>query len=401
MRKIYNIALKDIKITVRDRPALGILLFMPMVLILILGTALGGGSPDIERIDIVIVNQDQGKIGEQITDGFVESKELKKLFKTHLWDDSSKARQEVEKGELAGLLIIPKNFSEKIEAAKSTKLEIFTDPGQDIPAAIFRSVVNSIATSISAASITAQTSIDVLSDSKMVTDDKVFSKYINEAINEASKEDALSTIGIKEAESETKRTITSTDYYSAGMIVMFLLFGAMFGAFSFIGERTDWTLPRLLTTPANKSSIVGGKMLGIFFIGLVQFIILFIFTQLLGAHWGNSILGVILLALGTILSTTGLSILFSAIAKNRRAIGAIAPLVINIMAIAGGSMLPVEIFPSWLKPVHYFTVNGWAIDGFLELMEGANITKILPNTAALLGMGILFFLIGVWRLRYE
>ncbi len=70
-------------------------------------------------------------------------------------------------------------------------------------------------------------------------------------------------------------------------------------------------------------------MLGIFAVGIAQFIILYLFTRLLGAYWGQSLGGVILLAIGTLVSTTGLSILFAAIAKTRRALGAIAPLVIS------------------------------------------------------------------------
>jgi len=401
LAKTLYIALKDILVTIRDKPSLAILLAMPMVLILILGTALGGGSPEISDIDIAIINQDKGEIGEKIADGFTESKELKKLFTISDSTDAEKARSEVEEGELAAALIIPEDFSDKVNAAKAVKMNVYTDPGQEIPAGIFRSVVKSIASRISAASVAAQTTTSVLSESKMVTSKEDFSRYINASINELSKEGVFSAIKIKEAESKTKRGINAIDYYSAGMGVMFLIFGAMFGAFSFINERSDWTLPRLLITPTNKTSIVGGKMLGIFAIGICQFIILYFFTRLLGAYWGNSLPGVILIAVATIISTTGLSILFAAIAKTRRAIGAIAPLVINIMAIGGGSMLPVEIFPAWLKPLHYFTINGWAIDGFLELMEGATARAVLPNVAALTGMGMLFFFIGVWRLRYE
>lgn len=401
MNKLFRIALKDILVTLRDKPSVAILIAMPMVLILILGTALGGGSPEINDIDVVIVNHDQGKIGKEITDAFAESKDLKKLFKMRKWSDAKKARAEVEKGELAAALLIPKDFSDQINAAKVVKLKVYTDPGQEIPAGIFRSVVKSIAARISAASIAAQTTKNVLSESKMVMTEEDFKQYIQSAIDELSKEDVFSAITIKEAESKTKRSINALDYYSAGMGVMFLIFGAMFGAFSFIGERADWTLPRLLITPTKKPFIVGGKMLGIFAVGITQFFILYFFTRLLGAYWGNNLGGVVLVALATVLSTTGLSILFSAIAKTRRSVGAIAPLVINIMAIGGGSMLPVETFPEWLKPLHYFTINGWAIDGFLKLMEGATAKTVLPNVMALTSMGLLFFLIGVWRLRYE
>ncbi len=34
-------------------------------------------------------------------------------------------------------------------------------------------------------------------------------------------------------------------------------------------------------------------------------------------------------------------------------------------------------------------------------MEGASAGAVLSNTAVLLGMGLLFFLVGVWQLRYE
>jgi ABC-2 type transport system permease protein len=76
-------------------------------------------------------------------------------------------------------------------------------------------------------------------------------------------------------------------------------------------------------------------------------------------------------------------------------------MLIQFMAAIGGSFFPVSQFPAWMQPLHYASVNGWAIDGILAVMRGGNAVAILPNVAALMAMATLFFAIGSWRLRWE
>ena len=56
----------------------------------------------------------------------------------------------------------------------------------------------------------------------------------------------------------------------------------------------------------------------------------------------------------------------------------------------------VEFYVAQLTPhVH-------AYGGYSELMlQGAGVVDILPNILALLGFGAVFFLVGLWRFRYE
>jgi ABC-type transport system involved in multi-copper enzyme maturation permease subunit len=35
------------------------------------------------------------------------------------------------------------------------------------------------------------------------------------------------------------------------------------------------------------------------------------------------------------------------------------------------------------------------------VLEGAGVVDVLPNILILLGFGVAFFLIGVWRFKYE
>jgi len=35
------------------------------------------------------------------------------------------------------------------------------------------------------------------------------------------------------------------------------------------------------------------------------------------------------------------------------------------------------------------------------MIDGADLVDLLPNILALLGFGVVFFLIGLWRFKYE
>jgi len=184
------------------------------------------------------------------------------------------------------------------------------------------------------------------------------------------------------------------------MSVMFLMFGSMFGAFSLVRERDNWTLPRMLMTPTPRVEVLGGKMFGVFLVGVAQFMVLFTFTSALGVKWGDP-LAIALIALSTVAAATGLSIFIAAVAKSVRAVSGLAQMLIQFMAAVGGSFVPVSTFPSWMQPLHYASVNGWAIDGILATMRGGSTLDVLPNVGALLVIAAAFFAVGAWRLRWE
>ncbi|MEN6429267.1 MAG: hypothetical protein ABFC80_00260, partial [Coriobacteriales bacterium] len=65
MRELLNIAEKDALVLLRDKGALIVMLAMPLALIFILGSALGGiGQGDSLDIRVAIVNQDEGDLGD-------------------------------------------------------------------------------------------------------------------------------------------------------------------------------------------------------------------------------------------------------------------------------------------------------------------------------------------------
>ena len=401
--KLLTVALKDVKITVRDREALLILLAMPFIIIAILGLALGetfSGSPRLSKYDVAVVDKDKGEIAKLFIDKTLKSDDLSKLLKvTKKTEDE--ARKLVSMGDLAAGIIIPKGFSEKIKRGKGGKLEVFGDPGQKIRAAIVEGITRSFARRVSAVTIGVKTPLNILVESKAISPLEL-PATTGLLTKEARSAVTKPFIRVQEETKAAERGLSAIQYYSAGMAVMFILFSAMFGAVSLIDERHNMTLARLLTTPSRNSSILGGKLVGVFFIGILQFSALVLATRLMfGVQWGNSLPGLVVLVVSTVLASTGMSIFIAAAAKTTKAAAAMSQVLIQGMAALGGSMVPLQAFPDWLKNISQFTINYWAMDGFTQLMNGKSFEVIILPSIILLSFCVIFLSLGIWRFRFE
>ena len=51
---------------------------------------------------------------------------------------------------------------------------------------------------------------------------------------------------------------------------MFLMYTVSYGGRSILAERAQGTLPRLMISPTQTAQVLGGKVLGIFFMGVAQ-----------------------------------------------------------------------------------------------------------------------------------
>ncbi len=404
--KLLTMALKDVLVTVRDRKALITLVAMPMVLITILGLALGpvfSEDPKLNRIDVALVDHDRGDVANAFKDTLTAGK-LRDVLNVKTMDEEA-ARGKVENGDLTALIVVPPGFSKRIDDGDRSYVTVLTDPGRPINGQVVKSIVGAISTGISSFQTSVKTSARFIVDRHLFTT-KSTKREINAIVDDlvARQRDAGSgkRVSVVTYQAKQEKKVGSLQYYSVAMAVMFVLFSAMFGAFSIITERDKMTLARLFTTPTARFSIVGGKILGTFFLGILQFLILVGSTRLLfGVDWGSSVIGVAGLMLATVFAATGMSVFIATAAKTARAAGGTAQLFIQSMSAFGGSYVPLAMFPPFMRSLSKLSINGWAITGFVGLMEGARLATILPSLEALAAIGIVFFALGVWRLRYE
>ncbi|MHB1135429.1 MAG: ABC transporter permease [Coriobacteriia bacterium] len=404
MKRLWSIAVKDIRIMVRDRAALLVMLAMPLGLIFILGSALGNvGEGDSLDARVAIVNLDEGALGEQFVDGLTSSADIDSVFNISVRDDAREVRAEVERGDLAAALIVPADLSKKVREEEPVALEVLQDPGSQVSAGIWSGVVRAGVANASAQMIAAHTLQEAFADAPG------FGAPIAPPGTEGGPPSAhqmpeleFDAVTVREVEVELEKQISMIAYYAAAMSGMFLLFGGMFGAFSFVRERREQTLARMMSTSASTATIVGGKALGVLLIGALQFVVLFAGTHLLfRVDWGTNVVGTLLVGLAETVAAAGLAMTLAALGRSERAIGGIAPAFIMLFAALGGSMIPAEQLPEWLLPAQVLSPVYWTVDAFLELMGGASLASVAPSIGAVLAIGLVLFGFGVWRVRYE
>jgi ABC-type multidrug transport system permease subunit len=188
----------------------------------------------------------------------------------------------------------------------------------------------------------------------------------------------------------------------AGNGVMFILLNCiMSGALGLIRERRLHTLDRLLISPLSRGTILFGKILGVYILGVLQAVVIFGFGLALGVPMGN-LPGVVLVTLVFILVGCSLGLMISALARREENVQLLGGPIGLVMSALGGGMFPVEMAPAWMQTVALALPTGWAMQAYHRLMwDGVSVAAVLPNALVLAGFAAVFFLIGVRSLRWE
>ncbi len=180
-------------------------------------------------------------------------------------------------------------------------------------------------------------------------------------------------------------------YFAPGMALMFLMYTVSYGGRSILAERTGGTLPRLMISPTRTTQILGGKVLGIFFMGVAQTGILILASTLFfQVRWGDG-LGVLILILAAVYGASGWGMLITAFADTPAQIANTGTIVMLIFSILGGSFIDLENFPPFIQTISKITPNAWGLDGFTTLALGGTLRNLTEPITALLIMGTLLF----------
>ena len=194
------------------------------------------------------------------------------------------------------------------------------------------------------------------------------------------------------------------DYFGAGfigLIVFFLVF--VITAVSFLRERSQGTLERLMASPLRRGEIVVGYMLGFTVLALVQSIVVLLFTlYVLNVHnQGNVVLIFMMEALMAI-GAVNLGIFLSMFARTEFQAVQFIPLVIAPQLILAGIIFPVSSEPMILQYVSNVLPLTYAVNGLRDIMiKGADLTwsSLQIDVGVVLGFCILVIFAGIATLR--
>ena len=102
------------------------------------------------------------------------------------------------------------------------------------------------------------------------------------------------------------------------------------------------------------------------------------------------------------LSAVALGVMLGAFAKTRSQASNLTVMFSMIMAALGGAWWQLEVTPPLYQKIVQFLPSTWAMKGFNEvIVKGGGPMDVLPISMVLLSFAVLFFIIGVRRLRFE
>ncbi|MCI0556042.1 MAG: ABC transporter permease [Anaerolineae bacterium] len=408
MKKLLLIGIKDLKLMFRDRAALTFMLLAPFLLTIGMGFVTGrfsGGSSGLSDIPVIIVNLDQQDLGDALEDLF-SSEDLADLMEPTASDSPETARQLIDGNQASAAVIIPEGFTASIIPADGTsfesnavqpdpvQIEVYTNPSRPTGAGIIKAIVDEFISQVEEGRTSGMTSIVGLMQSGLLNPLEVQKEAGGLFQNVDESESSAITLKKNTVGAEAVE-FDLLAYFAPGMALMFLMYTVSYGGRSILAERSEGTLPRLMISPTQTFQVLGGKVLGIFFMGMAQVgILILASTIFFQVQWGDA-LGVAVLILAAVFGASGWGMLITALARTPAQVGSTGSAIMLIFGIMGGSFISLEQFPPFMQTISKITPNAWGLDGFTTLALGGTLKNLTEPITALLIMGGVLFTIAV------
>ena len=408
MKKLFLIGLKDLKLMFRDRAALTFMLLAPFLLTIGMGFVTGrfsGNSSGLSDIPVVIVNLDNEQLGNALADVF-NSEDLADLMEPTASSDPEAARRLIDEDQASAAVIIPKGFTQSIIPAQGTmfeadaalaepvQIEVYANPARPTGAGVIKAIVDEFVSRVEEGRTSGMTSIVQLMQSGLLNPQNAESEARSLFENVDQTESTAITLKTNREGAQAVE-FDLLAYFAPGMALMFLMYTGSYGGRSILAERSQGTLPRLLTSPTSTAQFLGGKVLGVFFMGIAQVGILIVASALFfQVKWGDP-LGMVVLILAAVFGASGWGMLITALARTPAQVGSTGSAIMLIFGILGGSFINLEQMPPLIQTVSKITPNAWGLDGFTTLALGGTLKNLGDPITALLIMGVVLFGISV------
>jgi ABC-2 type transport system permease protein len=419
LRETLSVAWKEVQIIANNRGALAIYLVLPLLIGSMMAsmqlsmTASFRGEKGAILLNVGMVNQDTGLFGAEIA----KALEGINILEMERHGTLSSAEGRVAKGTAAAAVLIPVDFSDRINAYLPASIQVVVDPAQPESTSIVTGIMKQVVSEVtvwgeiqhgirtflgqsgvfSTATADEQRAIGAQSLGTIMT--RLGELRRNPAILVSSQD--LEGIPV---------TAVYADYFALlfpGLTVMFIFFAVGAVAAGLLQEREVGTLRRLVAAPIAPTSVLLGKMLAYILLALFQTVVLLGVARLAFAMpLGNSSLGLLVLTLATALVSTSLGMLLAGFCRTSKQADTLGTMAAFVLGGLGGS-ISIGSTPLWRTPglmgaLAKLTPHAHALEGFYSLMaEDAGLVHVLPQVGILLVIAAVFFSVAVRRFKFE
>jgi ABC-2 type transport system permease protein len=344
----------------RDRRTLALLFVAPIVILGLLGYLIRGSA---SAPAIGIVNEDQGPLGATVAAALSKSSEISTTT-IQASDGDSKLKD----GSLAAYIVFPPDFSSQARAgtiAPDVHLE-GSQPGTVAPALqALQQALISVASSAPGQGLHVQPNVTYL--------------YGGPGFD-------------------------TLDYFGAafiGLVVFFLVF--VVTIVSFLNERSQGTLERLMASPLRRGEIVVGYMLGFTVLALIQSVEVLVFSlAVLKVHNSGNVALIFGIEALMAIAAVNLGIFLSMFARTEFQAVQFIPLVIVPQFLLSGILFSVASEPRPLQVLSDVLPLTYAVNGLRDVMiRGADLSwaSLQLDVGVVAGFIVLLVVAAVTTLR--
>jgi ABC-2 type transport system permease protein len=199
--------------------------------------------------------------------------------------------------------------------------------------------------------------------------------------------------------SERKAVLNFAAPALVGTFVMFFVF--ILTGVSFLRERTQGTLERLLVTPVRRGDVLLGYLVGFLLFAAVQALLVVLFLVLvLQISYQGALWHIFLLVLVLATTSVNMGIFFSTFARNEFQVMQFIPLVMAPQLFLAGVLVPVEQMPGYLQAVSRVLPLTYAIRGLRDIMLGGQgLDGVATELGVLAGFAALMLILAAATVR--
>jgi ABC-2 type transport system permease protein len=361
MRTILHIIRKEFLQFKRDPKMFGIILIAPVIQLIFLGYAV---TLDVNTVHTLVYDQDKTKESRNFIESFTSSG----FFKVDYYADSyEQLTQNLDRGKIIFALIIPKDFTQKIQRRETSPVQAIFNGSDGNTASISAGYVVKVVQSYS---------------------QNILITYMDKSGRK------ILPAGMIEPEIRIwyNPELLTRHFMVPGIVGLLLsIITLILTSLAIVKEKEIGTLEQLVVTPIKSYQLIMGKLIPFVILGFIAVIIVLTAMSLIfNIPVRGSIPYLFFCSFLYILSTLGFGLFVSTISKTQQQAMMIAIFGIMLpMVFLSGFAFPIENMPkiiqyvSYLIPLRYFMT---IIRGII--LKGIGFAELWRETVLLLIMGI-------------
>jgi len=379
VRGFWAILLKEFAHIRRDRVTVFFTFMVPVIQLTIFGFAI---DVTIDNIPLAVLDLD----GRQDSRELVEALENTQAFQVvERPADSESFSRAISSGRAKAGILIPADYSQRLLMREKAEVQFWID-GSD----------SQVAT-------TALNTVNLLAMQASVGRARSLGESMQLAAARDERGEASSPIEVR-ARLLFNPDLQSSHFFVPGLIAIILQLVLLFlTSFSIVREREMGTLEQLFVTPVGRMGLLMGKLVPYALMAFGELLIILVAMQVIfGVPVHGSLALLLVLSALFIVTTLGLGLLISTVAKTQLEGVQLAFLIMLPSVFLSGFMFPRSEMPlviwfiGYFLPVTYFVeiVRG-------VILRGADVVDLAPSILGLAGCCVVALSLSLRRFRKQ